>query len=45
MHGLYSNDASIYDNRDIAQMFLEGIKWTLGLTEGDASPRPVKTAQ
>src|SRR6478736_9631700 len=45
MYSSFGHDASIYDNRDVAQMFLEGIKWTLGLTEGDASPRPVKTAQ
>jgi hypothetical protein len=27
-------------NRDIAQMYFEAIKWSLGLTEGDATPRP-----
>ena len=29
-----------WDNRDVAQMYFEAIKWALGLTEGDASPRP-----
>ena len=40
MYSSFGHDAAIYDNRDIAQMFLEGMKWALGLTEGDASPRP-----
>jgi hypothetical protein len=29
----------MWDNRDIAQMYFEAIKWSLGLTEGDATPR------
>ena len=45
MYSSFGHDASIYDNRDVAQMFLEGIKWALGLSEGDATPRPAKTAQ
>lgn len=40
----FGHDAAIFDNRDIAQMFLEAIKWSLGLTDGDASPRPAKAA-
>ena len=44
MYSSFGHDASIYDNRDVAQMFLEGIKWALGLSEGDATPRPAKTA-
>lgn len=40
----FGHDAAIFDNRDVAQMFLEAIKWSLGLTEGDASPRPAKAA-
>jgi len=45
MYSSFGHDASIYDNRDIAQMFLEGIKWALGLSDGDATPRPAKSAQ
>jgi type 1 glutamine amidotransferase len=30
-----------WDNRDVAQMYFEAIKWSLGLTPGDATPRPV----
>jgi len=33
MFSSFGHDASIYDNRDIAQMFLEGMKWVLRLTE------------
>jgi hypothetical protein len=29
-----------WDRPDVQKMFLEGIKWTLGLVEGDATPRP-----
>ncbi len=34
------HDASTWDNRDVAQMYFEAIKWALGITEGDATPRP-----
>jgi type 1 glutamine amidotransferase len=44
MYSSFGHDAAIYDNRDIAQMFLEGIKWALGLTEGDLTPRATKSA-
>ena len=33
--------AETWDNRDVAQMYLEAIKWSLGLSEGDATPRPL----
>ena len=33
--------AETWDNRDVAQMYYEAIKWTLGLTEGDVTPRPL----
>jgi uncharacterized protein len=36
------HDAATWDNRDIALMYLEAIKWSLGLTEGDASPRALR---
>jgi len=32
--------AETWDNRDIAQMYFEAIKWSLGLTPGDATPQP-----
>ena len=30
-----------YDRPDIQKMFIEGIKWTLKLTDADATPRPL----
>jgi len=33
MYSSFGHDASIYDNRDIAQMFLEGMKWALRLAD------------
>ena len=32
-----------WDNRDVAQMYFEAIRWSLGLTAGDATPRPMPT--
>lgn len=43
MYSSFGHDAAIFDNRDVAQMFLEGIKWALGLSAGDATPRPRTT--
>ena len=34
--------ASTWDNRDVDQMYFEAIKWALGMTDGDATPRPLK---
>jgi uncharacterized protein len=33
----------MWDNREIAQMYFEAIRWSLGLTDGDATPRPRAT--
>ncbi len=35
------HDAATWDNRDVGQMYLEAIKWALGLVDGDATPRPL----
>ena len=32
--------AATWDNRDVQQMYLEAMKWALGMTDGDATPRP-----
>lgn len=45
MFSSFGHDASIFDNRDIAQMFLEGMKWALGVVDGDAKPRPSTAAK
>jgi hypothetical protein len=39
------HDASTWDNRDVQQMYFEAIKWALGLTDGDATPRPMPSTQ
>jgi uncharacterized protein len=39
------HDAGTWDNRDIAQMYFEAIKWALRITEGDATPRPLATGR
>jgi type 1 glutamine amidotransferase len=36
------HDASVWDNRDVAQMYFEAIKWALGLSDGYATGRPLK---
>ena len=49
----FAHDAATWDNRDIALMYFEAIKWALGLSEGDATPgreprpsrRPMKLAR
>jgi type 1 glutamine amidotransferase len=33
--------AETWDQRDVALMYFEALKWALGLTEGDATPRPL----
>jgi uncharacterized protein len=39
----FAHDAATWDNRDIALMYFEAIKWALRMTEGDAAPRPSRT--
>jgi type 1 glutamine amidotransferase len=35
------HDTKTWDNPDVSRMYYEAIKWALGLTEGDATPRPL----
>ena len=37
----HGHAAETWDNRDVAQMYSEAIRWALGLTDGDATPRPM----
>jgi uncharacterized protein len=37
------HDASTWDNPDIQRMWFEAIKWALGLTDADVTPKPVST--
>ena len=34
--------ASTWDNPDVSHMYFEALKWSLGLTDGDATPRLLK---
>jgi type 1 glutamine amidotransferase len=34
--------SSTWDDPDVYHMYLEALKWSLGLTDGDATPRPLK---
>ena len=36
------HDAKVWDNPDIQKMYLELIRWSLGQTEGDVTPRPFR---
>ncbi len=36
----FGHTESAWDRPDIQKMFLEAIKWCMGLTDGDATPRP-----
>ncbi len=39
-YGSFAHDAKNWDNPDVYHMYFEAIKWALGLTEGDVSPKP-----
>ena len=39
-YGSFAHDAKTWDNPDVYHMYFEAIRWALGLTEGDATPRP-----
>jgi type 1 glutamine amidotransferase len=40
----FARDAKTWDNPDVYRMYLEAIKWALGLTDGDVTPRPFPTS-
>jgi hypothetical protein len=44
-HASFAHDAATWDNRDVAQMYFEAIKWALGLTDGDVTPRPLQSSK
>ena len=31
----------VWDRPDIQRVYLEAVKWAMGITEGDATPRPI----
>jgi type 1 glutamine amidotransferase len=38
----FGHAAATWDNPDIYRMYFEALKWSLGLTEADVTPRPLK---
>jgi type 1 glutamine amidotransferase len=43
-YGSFAHDAKTWDNPDVYHMYFEAIRWALGLTDGDATPRPLPAA-
>ena len=43
-YSTFGHRDEMWDRADIQKMWLEAVKWTMGMTEGDATPRP-KPAQ
>ena len=39
-YGSFAHDAKTWDNPDVYHMYFEAIKWSLGLTDADVTPRP-----
>jgi uncharacterized protein len=37
--------SATWDNPDVYRMYFEALKWSLGLTDGDAAPRPFKPSE
>jgi hypothetical protein len=38
----FGHAAATWDNPDIYRMYFEALKWSLGLTDADVTPRPLK---
>jgi type 1 glutamine amidotransferase len=38
----FGHAAAAWDNADISRMYFEALKWSLGLTDADIAPRPMK---
>jgi uncharacterized protein len=39
-YGSFAHDAKTWDNPDVYHIYFEAIRWALGLTDGDPTPRP-----
>ncbi len=39
------HDAKTWDNPDVSRMYFEALKWSMGLTDGDVTPRPMPARQ
>jgi uncharacterized protein len=43
-YGSFAHDAKTWDNPDVYHMYLEAIRWALGMTDADVSPRAFTSA-
>ena len=41
-YSAFGHAASAWDNPDVYRMYFEALKWSLGLVDGDATPRPLR---
>jgi type 1 glutamine amidotransferase len=41
-YAAFGHSAATWDNPDVYRMYFEAIKWSLGLTDADVTPRPLK---
>jgi type 1 glutamine amidotransferase len=41
-YGSFAHASETWDNRDIQQMYFEAIRWTLGLTDAEPAPHPMR---
>jgi type 1 glutamine amidotransferase len=39
-YGSFAHDAKTWDNPDVYHIYFEAVRWALGLTEADVTPRP-----
>src|SRR5580692_6917603 len=39
-YGSFAHDAKSWDNPDVYHMYFEAIKWALGMTDADVTPKP-----
>ena len=44
-YGSFAHSSETWDNKDIRQMYLEAIKWSLGLSEAELKPHPMTVAR
>ena len=43
-YGSFAHDAKTWDNPDVYHMYFEALRWALGLTDADVTPRPFTAA-
>ncbi|PWU09921.1 MAG: hypothetical protein C5B51_05355 [Terriglobia bacterium] len=43
-YSTFGHRPEVWDRKDVRTMYLEALKWSMGMTEGDAAPRPFPLA-